>query len=532
MLVRETKIRYDAAVYSKRFPFIVALPLGLYLLFALTLISRPGLEYDEVLFANAAMGDLDGSFVAWKIEVFGKAVPLMLAGYIGALKAYLYAPLFHWFAPSALLVRLPVVLLGLVSLILTYAFLRRIFDKQVGFVTLLLLGLDASFVFANKLDWGPVALSTALRSGALYFAWRWLEGGKSKFLVWTCLLLGLGVYDKLIFLWFVAALIVACTICFRHRIVSMVQWRMIVLAMGAFTLACLPLIAFNLVHWMQTFRGHAIITDQWNIYLSQRFYVFRSTLDGSLIYRLINLTDLDGAFGTEGSFLPAAFALSVALITAQQLRKRWRQKTETTFIAVQLAIILACICTIAEASGPHHMIMIYPFPHILVALALCRTAGHGGRAIRSSVIAAAIVLLASQILVDVRYIQSFRTKGGAGAWSDAIYELAKYSGERPGKKFFLMDWGMSNQLLLLSNGRINKEESFVNFIGAREQEKQRGLKALLERPGRVLVFHTPQFETYPLLNWFRAVLREIDPGAELVKTIYQRDGRSIFLVYE
>jgi hypothetical protein len=43
----------------------------------------PGLQYDEKLFANAALGNLDGTFVAWSVSVVGREVPMMLMGYIG-----------------------------------------------------------------------------------------------------------------------------------------------------------------------------------------------------------------------------------------------------------------------------------------------------------------------------------------------------------------------------------------------------------------------------------------------------------------
>src|SRR5690606_14881322 len=60
---------------------------------ALHRISRPGPLYDEILFVNAALGGIDGSFV--HSTVLG--VPFMLMSYVGALKAWLHAPVFALF---------------------------------------------------------------------------------------------------------------------------------------------------------------------------------------------------------------------------------------------------------------------------------------------------------------------------------------------------------------------------------------------------------------------------------------------------
>jgi hypothetical protein len=40
-------------------------------------LRQPGLQYDEELFANAAMGNVDESFIAYELELGGLRVPLM-----------------------------------------------------------------------------------------------------------------------------------------------------------------------------------------------------------------------------------------------------------------------------------------------------------------------------------------------------------------------------------------------------------------------------------------------------------------------
>jgi 4-amino-4-deoxy-L-arabinose transferase-like glycosyltransferase len=138
--------------------FWIGSAVALHLFFSLVYLDLPGLQYDELLFVNAAMGNVDGTFVAWQVQILGKKLPIMLMEYIGALKALLYAPIFKLFGMSPATVCLPVILIGLITLLVTYAFVQRIFGRWVAVITLLLLATDPTFIFSNKLDWGPVSL--------------------------------------------------------------------------------------------------------------------------------------------------------------------------------------------------------------------------------------------------------------------------------------------------------------------------------------------------------------------------------------
>src|SRR5258708_19671527 len=74
------------------------------------LLPYPGLHNDEVLFANAQF-HLPAA-VLFGATVFEHTVPLMFLTYLGALKAWLYAPVLALFEPSYGAVRLPVLFLG------------------------------------------------------------------------------------------------------------------------------------------------------------------------------------------------------------------------------------------------------------------------------------------------------------------------------------------------------------------------------------------------------------------------------------
>lgn len=541
---------------------LILLAIAVYLFFSLVYIRLPGLEYDELLFVNAALGDIDGTFIEWEPKVLGRKIPLMLMSYIGAAKAFLYAPVFHLFGVSAVTVRLPVVLIGLVTVLVTYALVRRMLGRKPALLSLLLFASDPTFIFANRLDWGPVSLMMALKMSALYFLWRWLTEGRLRLLGIAAFLMGVGVYDKAVFVWFVAALVPSLLLCFRPGIWKAFRPSALAIAVAGFFAGSLPLVAYNIAVPLGTLRNEKLVTRDWRESLRYRESLFRMTFDGSGVYNLINHEDegepaarpgqipgnrfdaLVGALArlnpAGGSFTPAALLLAVALILILWGAGRLQRAREALFFICLLVFIAAFICLTEQATGPHHVIMLYPLPHILIAYAVSELSRLGSARLKERIpyltttiaIFCLVPLLLAEITVDARYLYAFRIRGGYGAWSDAIYQLADYWRQERDKTFLLMDWGFSTQLLALSQGQIKKEESFVRLTDAPDEEKIARMQPLLAGIGTLLVFHIPPFETYPLYNLFKLALGRYSLEGRLVKTFCQKDGRPIYAVYE
>lgn len=136
-------------------------PILLYLLIATWRLSEPGLYFDEVLFVNAALGCPHGELFVHKNW---HGVPVMLMPYIGALKAWIYYPIFQVFDVSGFSVRLPMVLWGACSIGLTYLYASRLFSPMVGWIAACLLAVEPGFIFHTRWDWGPTALMMLFKS--------------------------------------------------------------------------------------------------------------------------------------------------------------------------------------------------------------------------------------------------------------------------------------------------------------------------------------------------------------------------------
>jgi 4-amino-4-deoxy-L-arabinose transferase-like glycosyltransferase len=530
----------------------IALAIALYLFFSLVFLNLPGLQYDETNFINAAMGNEDAPFITWSVRIFGKNLPLMIMNYIGAVKSAIYAPIFKIFGTSTTAVRLPVVCIGLITLLLGYTLMRRMFDRRIAVAALFLFATDPTFIFSNKLDWGPVSLMLALEMASLYFMWRWINEEKRFFLGLAGFLLGLGLYNKVIFAWFIAALFIGLFLCFREYAKKLLCRRYLVCFLPAFLLGCLPLIAFNIAVPMGTFKNQAVVDSINSETLVYRYYLFRGTLDGSGVYLFLSGDDvsdsarafknatagrmgrilgkLAGSSWIGGSLLPQALLIALGLISVLWWRKRLSQKKEILFLAIQLILIALCICVTASATGAHHVLAFYPFVFIVVAFAAVML----GRWICKSEAVAGFVtgvfllpLVFSQIVIDARYLNSFQAMGGAGFWSDAIYELAAFARENPERKLLLMDWGFSNQLVLLTGGHLRYEEFVCD-----PRNLDACIDSILVQSNAYLVFHVPPFNDPSMADVYQKTLNRHRLQNRAVKTFYQRDGRPVYQACE
>lgn len=533
-----------------------------YLIFSLAYLRLPGLQYDEVLFANAALGDVDGTFIAWEVRILDHKVPVMLMPYIGALKAWLYAPVFRSFGSTPASVRVPVVMIGLGTVVFSYFLARRMLGERPAVIGALLLASDPTFIFANRLDWGPVSLSMVLKVASLYFLWRWLAESRTGFLALAAFLMGLGLYDKLAFAWFIAAVALSLPICFPQAVRRLLRPAALAAGLAAFAAGASPLIAYNLAVPWGSFQDRDMLTFDWRESLPYRKILFQSTFDGGAIYYFVNSVEIaddappasprpEDAFGAavrhlarllplNGSCTTAAVVLALLTLAAIGFAGRIEHAREILFTISLVVIIAAAICVTKRATGAHHAVMLYPFPHLLIGAAVAAAARqaeagwakkipHAGGAL---LLACTLPLVSARITVDARYLDSFRVRGGAGAWSDAIYRLADYCRQNRDKTYLLMDWGFSTQLLVLSGNRIKKQEVFFQWDDLSDEDRLIRMLPLLSGPEVLLVSHVPPFETHPSYEFVKRAPARHGLETRPVKTFYQRDGRPIYVVQE
>jgi hypothetical protein len=526
-------------------PLFQPVPLILmgYLLISCSLIRLPGLQYDEVLFANAALGNVDNSFIAYEVEVGDYRIPLMLMPYIGALKSLLYAPLLRFLPASPVTVRLPVVLLGLLSLLLTYRLVGLLFDRSIAIWALVLLATDPSYIFQIRVDWGPVALMMLLKISSLLCFTQFVLTQRIHYLAAGAFLMGLGVYDKVNYAWYVAALLPAALLVWGKSVLRKTTLKRVGIVLFFFVLGCWPVLLYNVATRGQTFEGR-LLTESLAKSVDVRAGLLIETLNGTGAYRYFNGEPPRHwtraiSWADFPKTLTPWMLLALPFLLFGFASRSNKDSEAFHFVVLLASFILIEILVTYQALGWHHFMVLSPFPQIIIASGLARFVQPASRgALRHRRLAywvaacLLISLVGTNLLTNLEYIRSLSRDGGRGIFSRAIYELAEYANENPENTYLLMDWGFSTQLLLLSRGAIKKEEIFWSLLSASDESVLVGnLRQRVDKPATLIVFRAPGQEIFrqPKRS-FELMLERYGLTAETVKTFYQAEELPVYLI--
>ena len=184
---------------------LVIFSIAIFIYLALSNIYNPGLYYDEVLFSNAAFGG-DSDLFIYK-RIFG--IPVMLMSYIGALKSWIYFPIFKYFLVDQFSVRFPMILIGGLTLFLNYKIIKELFGNSAAIIFIILSSVEPSTIFHTKLDWGPTTLMMFFRATSILFLIKYFKSKKIIYLILTFVSLLIGIYDKANFIWIPISLLIS-----------------------------------------------------------------------------------------------------------------------------------------------------------------------------------------------------------------------------------------------------------------------------------------------------------------------------------
>src|ERR1035438_8649494 len=127
----------------------------IFFLTGLALLSYPGLQNDEALAAGPLFRLANAMD---RFSIFGHDVPTMLMAYLGCLKTWIYAIVFHVFAPSYIAIRMPALIIGSATVWIVFLLMKKIHTRRAAWIAALVLATDPMFILTTTFDWGPVAL--------------------------------------------------------------------------------------------------------------------------------------------------------------------------------------------------------------------------------------------------------------------------------------------------------------------------------------------------------------------------------------
>lgn len=439
--------------------------IALYLALATVALDKPGYYYDEVIFVPVSLRVLGQCDVDAAVTMQVGCFPLMQTlGYVGAVKAWLHAPLIGLFGASVWTVRLPSILLGAGALFVLWSFVRRELGGAWAALLLALLAVDPVLLGHARLDWGPHMLAAFLRVVSLVSLWRWLQTGRMHWLVITCAAFLAGFADKLNFIWVIAAWLAALALVSgRHALARLRDgrpWQPVIAGVTAVLLiwgtATLVRRAaqLDILGEAGTFSYASHLGRIWNL--------FAATFSGTSVVNWV--------FGTDGAVTSAFNILAIvqcaAAIALLALSRPWTPARRLlAFLTAASVLLVLAIAVTPQVGGTHHLVMVWPLPalHLVTLLAIAaqhadgtaRGAGQGMRvavATTGAIVVGAV--LAWNIAMDIRYVDTWENdRDYRPPFDPAIAKLAKRVEALGVDRVISVDWGLHQSLVTLADRR-------------------------------------------------------------------------------
>jgi hypothetical protein len=435
----------------------VVLALLLFTFLAGYKIGKPGLYYDELLFVNGALGGKIDMFVHSRVG----NLPLMLMPYIGALKAWIFYPIFKIFGVTPESIRWPVVAIGTLTLWINYRFIKMTFSRSAALIFLLLAAVEPSTLFHTRLDWGPTVLMMFFRSLLLFFIFVWIKTKKS----WVLIVIGivglLGIFDKLNFVWFISAAVISLVMVYPKRFISYAKyhWR------GSLVLAVLGLmsvIGFFLYTNYNLPLGKELGSLDWVLRWQQVVALLQLTISGVGVYSVVVGNELSIASRQLIVLVVATITGLIVLIPTRKAKVEWRA---LGFIIIFSFLTLAQMFLTNKATGPHHAAMFAPLWLIPISVLLGQVFNptlHRLLFLKWSVLVLVLVVVISSLSIDLSYLKSFDGPIQP-RWDAGSYNLAKVIKENSERPVICVDWGTGTIIYGLLNGNVNLYDYWPTF---------------------------------------------------------------------
>lgn len=494
------------------------LAIALYLLCGgLLILQHPGLQYDEALQVLGAVHmqssreelTLPHDPDTWLCAA-GRCLPLMMVRYAGALKDYLCLPLFAIFGARAELYRLVSMLLGAVGIFGVGWLLARHVAPAVGVAAALIVAIHPAYVDLTVFDNGTVAVWMASLGLTALAISRYLSkpDATGAFLIGAAL--GFGVWCRANYVWMIGALALAAIVVLRAQFLR--PWREFAAATVGALAGASPFLLYQYISRGGTFEalGMFQVSTSFGTLLVQRLRMLAEVM----------ISDREHRAMWNGPALPtweialAGLVVTTACVACLAMRSRWSRAVALSFLGLGFAMFSSRM-PVAE----HHLIALVPLAAAMIAIAAHRFLD------RRAALACAAIYAVTALYWQAAAIRGLAATGGVGQWSDGVYELnERLRTQYPGKQIQFLDWGLQNNLYVLSDGQLRSREVYYDATREKNRHGRPWSEDVLR--GGVYVMNGAGHRHYPeSTDGFLAALESLQPAYKRV-AIRQPNGDS------
>lgn len=506
-------------------------------------IRQVGPQEDEVQFVASILRPYEDSAA---IQIGPLRLPLMVDNYAGATKAIAYLALFSIWPPDVYSLRVPVLLVGTLTVFLYCLLFRRIAGYGFALAATALLVADPLFSIMSVLDFGIVVVQHLLTVVGFHLALSIRDTGNRWLILALGLVCGIGLWDKMTFLWLLVGFGLAAWIVFRPEIARFLNVRTFALLLAGILVGSAPLTWFWLEKPAVAAAGSGGLA--WPP-LASRLHMLRISMDGSALFPMLaaerpqapvvsgatrverTLIEASRLTGHQESHLLLAASLLALLLLAfarSHPLARWM-----FFCALAFVIgFLAMLPFAKGAAGSQHTMLLWPLPHMLVAGAVVILASRLPRPSLPVATALVILVAASEAFVTCEYYARIVAHGPRQYWSNAIHDLRAWLAERTPGRIYCVDWGIAGPLRTLGRGTLPLD--FIAHLlenDAAAPEQQRGIGQLSASQANLFISYV---DRGALGSRFPETLRRVaaDQGyqEELVHIVADRYGRPVYRI--
>lgn len=540
---------------NTRFVIPLLIAIVIYSGLAFYQLHLPGMHHDEAQEAGLMGMQLRNGlppvlFRDTGITFAGRTWPLMVQDYIGSFNVYLAWLAFAIGGVSVESLRAMTILTGILTLIMAFGAARRLAGPKTAGLTVLLLAAHPTQVFWTRQGVYVTSYTQTLALAALWLMLRWWQGEKAWNLWLAAFLMGVGLWGKLLFIWFMGGVLITWTILNLPRWFGRTSLRpdgkipflTILIAMLCGLAGLTPLIVYNLKsggtlenifgNFDQSYYGvdNSNVGDNFAERIRQAQLVFESG----------HMWELGGQHpnpvAREWLFLAAGGCLLAAVLTQEKRGTR-------LFIVLLVVLMVAQSSFTSTALWYTHFALILPFMVLLGAVGVMSWVSvieHvmvkiGHRIWAGRFIAAVLVLVVFTLdcLSTWEYHQSLKTTGGLGTHSSAIYRLVDVmTALPPHHPVAALDWGIGPVTETLTEAQIVPNEVFGY---ASMVEPDSGFAARLAPffalDESIYVLHTPPYTIFQRREAFFHAAQAANRELKLLDTIETQTGDPYFEIW-
>jgi 4-amino-4-deoxy-L-arabinose transferase-like glycosyltransferase len=463
----------------------------------------PGLHDDEAIPACSTIDLLKGKPSSYSPDItfLGMNFPLMAQAQDAGAASYFLLPFLFLLKIDVFSLRLTPIFFGALTLILTYLFSRRAFDRGVAMLSTFLLAISPYFISAVRVGGKYNSYTAFFAISSVYYLFRWYKEGHLFYFLIGLFLLGVGCSTSWWFNGYLISLLLSAFI-FRQEIKPMIQssriklFLTIILGTVSFCVGNFLFICANFINSATRFLTFKVMFKNFpyaafgvhklnNLEFVDNFYGRLNSLiqllgEGDLMTRHI--------IGVKSNFIyPIFFLMAVLwlvfLFRLDRIPTLKKRKSSLLLILMSIAVLMSSVYGITEF-GSYQLLFLVPFIHIIAALGAFEFI----RFFKSSIarkVSLGIVCLCLSISTVINlcmfknYFNELQITGGHASWSKAIYELAGWINKNNHSN--IAAFGYAHSLYFLTQGNVYAHDFDILW-------RQKAAEELFANPNTLYIF--------------------------------------------